>query len=227
LTNIFFEWHDAPAVQVLTDSTRLAAALSPLRQRVLAELRTPQSAAGLAPRLGLSRQALNYHLRELEREGFLEVAEERQRRGCVERVMKVTSRSFVVNPAMLGGLAATAAESRDKFSTAYLMTIAAGVVRDVAVLSARARAVDERLATFTMDCEIAFRSPAAFGSFIDDLASAVARLAAHYDQPSARSRRFRLIVGAHPAVTKTHTEVAAEAATHQRAHRRNRARRSS
>jgi DNA-binding transcriptional ArsR family regulator len=213
-------------MQVLTDTTQLAAVLSPLRMRVLEEMQEPQSATSLAPRLGLSRQTLNYHLRELEREGFLEVVEQRQRRGCVERLMKVTSRSFVVNPALLGGLIGDTTQVRDRFSTAHLMAIASGVVRDVAVLSERARAVDERLATFTLDCEIAFASPAAFRSFGEELASAVARLAAKYDQPSAKSRRFRVVVGSHPSVTKTQAEASAEAAKHQRAHRRNRARRS-
>src|SRR5205823_4953157 len=95
LTNIFFK-SIISSVQVLADSAQLAAALSPLRQRLLAELQQPQSASALAPRLGLSRQAVNYHVRELEREGFLELAEERQRRGCIERVLKTTSRAFVV-----------------------------------------------------------------------------------------------------------------------------------
>ena len=214
-------------MQVLTDSTRLAAALSPLRMRLLEELKEPQSATSLAPLMGLSRQTLNYHLRELEREGFLELVEERPRRGCVERLMKVTSRSFVVNPALLGGLADDPAQAHDRMSSTYLLATAAGVVRDVATLSQRAAAVDERLATFTMDCEIAFRSPAAFRSFTEDLAGAVARLAVKYDQPAARSRRFRIVIGSHPVVTKSQTEAAAEAARHQRTHRRNRARRSS
>ena len=217
-------------MQELTDSTQLAAALSPLRQRVLAELQEPQSASGLAPRLGLSRQALNYHLRELEREGLLELVEERPRRGCVERVLRVTSRAFVVSPAVLGGLGDDPAQARDRFSSAYLLATASHVIRDVAVLRERAQAVDERLATFTMDSEICFASPAAFRSFVEDLASSVAELASKYDDPSPRSRRFRVVLGSHPVVTK----IAAEAATEARqkrarrhAHRRNTVRRPS
>jgi DNA-binding transcriptional ArsR family regulator len=211
-------------VQVVTDSSQLAAALSPLRMRVLEEMREPQSATSLAPRLGVSRQKLNYHLRELEREGFLELVEERRRRGCVERVLKVTSRSFVVNPALLGALAGDRSEARDRFSTAYLLATASATIRDVAVLSQRARAVDERLATFTMDCEVRFASPAAFRSFTEDLATAVARLAAKYDDASSKSRRFRVVLGSHPVVTKSQTEAAAEAARHRQTHRRNIAR---
>jgi DNA-binding transcriptional ArsR family regulator len=213
-------------VQVVTDATQLAAVLSPLRRRVLEALTEPQSATSLAPRLGLSRQKLNYHLRELEREGFLELVEQRQRRGCVERILKVTSRAFVVNPALLGSMADDPGQARDAFSSAYLLATAAALIRDVAVLGHRAQAVDQRLATFTMSCDIGFASPAEFRSFTEELASAVAGLAARYDTPGGKSRRFRVVLGSHPVVTKTGAEAAAEAAQHrQRTHRRNVSRR--
>ena len=195
-------------MQVLNDTNQLAAALSPLRMRVLREMHQPESATSLAPRLGLSRQTLNYHLRELEREGFLEVVEERPRRGCVERLLKVTSRAFVVNPALH--------QARDRFSSAFLLATATGLIRDVAVLAQRARAVEQRLATFTMDCEIGFASPAAFRAFTEELASQVATLASKYDNATAKSRRFRVVVGSHPVVTKTAADAAAETARHQR-----------
>mgnify|MGYP003694443355 CR=1 FL=1 len=123
-------------MQVLNDTSQLAAALL-----AAAHARPPRDApAGvgdqpLAPRLGLSRQTLNYHLRELEREGFLEVVEERPRRGCVERLLKVTSRAFVVNPALLGALSDDPHQARDRFSSAFLLATATGLIRDVAVLT--------------------------------------------------------------------------------------------
>jgi len=210
----------------VTDSAQLATLLSPLRLRVLEEMHEPQSATSLPPRLGLSRQKLNYHLRELEREGFLDVVEERQRRGCVERMLKVTSRAFVVNPAMLGALADDPAQTRDRFSSAYLIAAATSLMRDVALLRERAQAVDQKLATFTLESDIRFASPAAFRSFAEDLASAVAALTVKYDQASSPgTRKFRVAIGAYPAVTKSARQAAAEAALHQRKQRRNRARR--
>src|SRR5262247_3038861 len=187
-------------MQVLTDSAQVAAVLSPLRMRVLEAMKEPQSATSLAPRLGVTRQKLNYHLRELEREGLLHVVEERQRRGCVERVLQVTSRAFVVDPAVLGPLADDPDLARDRFSSAHLVAAATALIRDVALLRERARAVDQRLATFTLDCEIAFESPAAFRSFVDDMTAAVARLAATYNHASRKARRLRVVVGAHPVV---------------------------
>ena len=57
------------AVHVIDDVARAATVLHPLRLRILAELGRPDSAAGLARRLGLPRQQLNYHLRQLEHQG--------------------------------------------------------------------------------------------------------------------------------------------------------------
>ena len=68
---------------------RAAAALSPFRLGLLEGLQQPESASGLARRLGLPRQQVNYHLRELERAGFIELSEARQRRGCTERIMRI------------------------------------------------------------------------------------------------------------------------------------------
>ena len=216
-------------MQVLTDASQLAAALSPLRMRVLREMRQPESATTLSPRLGLSRQTLNYHLRELEREGFLEVVEERPRRGCVERMLKVTSRAFVVNPALLGALSDDPAAG----ARSLLGRVPAGhgdeLIRDVVVLGQRAKAVEQRLATFTMDTEIGFESPAAFRAFTEELAASVTTIAAKYDSAASKSRRFRVVLGSHPAVTKSEADAAAESAAHRRARqptpRRNTARR--
>ena len=216
-------------MEVLTDTSQLAAALSPLRMRVLEEMQEPQSATTLSPRIGLSRQTLNYHLRELEREGFLELVEERPRRGCVERMLKVTSRAFVVNPALLGALSDDPDQARDRLSSGFLVATATRLIRDVALLGQRARAVDQRLATFTMDCELGVESPAAYRSFTEELARAVTRIAAKYDTSASKSRRFRVVLGSHPLVTKTEADAAEETARHrrarQRAPRRNRARR--
>ena len=68
------------AVQVLDDPSRVRSVLSPIRLRLLEELRTPASASSLAERLDTTRQKLGYHLRVLERERLIELAEERQRR---------------------------------------------------------------------------------------------------------------------------------------------------
>ncbi len=63
----------------------------------------------LAARSGLARQKVNYHLRELERHGLVELVEERRKGNVTERVMRATAASFVISPA---ALAAVRARSR-------------------------------------------------------------------------------------------------------------------
>ena len=205
-------------MQVLTDTAQLAAALSPIRMRVLQQMHEPASATSLAPRLGLSRQTLNYHLRELEREGFLELVEERARRGCVERMLKVTSRAFVVDPALLGALADDPAQTRDRFSSTFLLATMTNVIRDVALLSDRARAVEQPLATMTHGLRGPFRIAGVVSSLLRRTGAHASPLwRRRYHAASSHARRFRVVVGSHPTVTKSAGAAAEEARRHQRA----------
>lgn len=203
-------------VSVLSESHRLAAVLSPIRRQVLQSLDSPDSATGIARRLGLARQKVNYHLRELERAGFVEMDEELQRRGCVERRVRLTSRAFVVSPDFLGGLAGDPDKIQDTFSSSYLVSAASRMVRDVAVLRDRASKVDQKLATMTLETEVSFDSPAAFKSFSEELAAQLARLTTEYNNPRSRSsRKFRVVIASHPKITKTTDQAVSKAAAHQ------------
>ena len=206
---------ESAPVNVLGDARRVAAILPPLRRRLLENLEMPDSAAGLARRLGLPRQKVNYHLRELERAGCVECVGTRRRRGCTERRLQATARAFVLSPAFLGELGADPGRIRDRFSSAYLITAASRLVRDVGTLRERAAAVDKQLTTLTMETEVTFPSPAALRAFADEVAAAVARIAARHQSAGATNgRSYRIVLGAHPTVTKTEDEAAAEAARH-------------
>ena len=205
---------------MLAAPERLAAVLSPIRRQLLESLREPDSASGLARRLGLTRQKINYHLRELERTGFVELAEQRQRRGCVERFVRVTARAFVISHDFLEGLAANPAHVEDQLSSAYLMANAARTIREVALLSDRAAKVDQKLATLSIETEASFASPTEFRAFSEELAGQIARLAAKYNRGGKAARRFRLFAGVHPVITKTATAARREAASHKNRSRR-------
>jgi DNA-binding transcriptional ArsR family regulator len=203
-------------VDVISAPERVAAVLSPIRRQLLASLAEPDSASGLARRLGLPRQKINYHLRELERAGFVVLDEERQRRGCVERLVRVTARTYTISHDFLEGLAADPDSIRDRFSSAYLIAAAGRIVRDVAILRERAASVEQHLATLAIETEVSFASPAGFNAFAEELAGDIARLALKYNQEHSRaSRKFRVVIGAHPVINKTNTEAKAEAAGHK------------
>lgn len=62
-------------VTVIEDPAAAAVSLDPIRARLLAELAAgPASAAMLAPKVGLPRQKVNYHLKALEKHGLVELA---------------------------------------------------------------------------------------------------------------------------------------------------------
>ena len=65
----------ATPVTVLDRSETVAAALPPIRRRMIELLVDPQSASSLARALDLPRQKLNYHLRELERHGLVQLVD--------------------------------------------------------------------------------------------------------------------------------------------------------
>jgi DNA-binding transcriptional ArsR family regulator len=80
------------AVEVVRGTAQAASLLAhPLRLTVLEHLGQPDSAAGLARKLGVPRQVLNYHLKALEGAGVVEFVEERPRGGMKERVMRATA----------------------------------------------------------------------------------------------------------------------------------------
>jgi len=194
----------APDLRVLRDTALAARLLDPERIRLVEALRqVPDSAAGLARRLGEKRQRLNYHLRQLEEAGVLE--EVPGPRPGRQRVLRVTARHFVVDPGALGTLAADPATTGDRFSSTYLLALAARTLREVAALQDRAEAAGERLATGSLDVEVGLASPEAFRAFMADLGEAVAGVVARHHTGQEGSRAFRLTAGAHPAPAGTTT----------------------
>jgi DNA-binding transcriptional ArsR family regulator len=196
---------------LLDDPRRLAVVLPALRRLILENLAAPESASGLSRRLGLPRQKLNYHLRALEQQGFVELAETRQRRGCVERRLRATARSYVLDPALLGPLGTGdpaspgPARASDRLSSGYLVATAARLVSDVATLRRRAGRAGKALPTLTIETEIGFATPADRDAFVAGLSRAVARLAARHNSAARGSRRWRFVIGAHAALTADRT----------------------
>jgi DNA-binding transcriptional ArsR family regulator len=190
----------ATPLEVIRHPASAAAVLDPVRQTLLAHLREPDSATGLARRLRLPRQRINYHLRALESAGLVELVEERRKGNCLERVVRASARSFVISPEALGEIGPTTEAVSDRMSSAYLIAAAGQAIRDVAAMDARARKEGKRIATLTLEAELRFASAASRAAFAEELADAVARLAAKYhDERGQGGRRFRVLAAVHPA----------------------------
>ncbi|MCG8460198.1 MAG: helix-turn-helix domain-containing protein [Holophagales bacterium] len=198
--------HPGPAesgfgpVAVIEDREAAAVLLKPPRLEILEQLREPDSAAGLARRMGLPRQRLGYHLRELEKHGLLELVEERLKGNCVERVVRSRARYFLVGPGTLGELAADRPERlRDRFSWSYLVAMAAKALRDLSGLRAAADAAGKRLPTLCLETRVHFASSERLHAFSEELSRAIAELVARFhDERAKGGRTFSFFLGAYP-----------------------------
>ena len=190
-------------VAVIEDPAAAEASLDPVRARVLAELGSrPGSASSLAGTLGLPRQKVNYHLRELERHGLVELVEERRKGNMTERVMRATAAAYVISPA-LAAFAPDPDRSPDQLSALWVLALGARLVRDIGVLIERAKRARRPLATFAIDTEIRFASAQDRASFAAELSGAVESLVSKYhDAHAARGRPHRLLVALYPRLTK-------------------------
>jgi DNA-binding transcriptional ArsR family regulator len=182
-------------VGLLREPEHVRLALSPTRRQLLERLRDPASATQLAAELGLSRQRVNYHLRELERAGLLELVETRQRRGFTERLLAARADAFVVDPDVMGSRARIGAQ--DRYAAEHLIGAATGVVRNVVRMQAAAQAEGTRLLTFTIEAEVRLATPADVERLCERLAAAVTDAAA--DVVSDEGRDYRLVLAGHPA----------------------------
>ena len=188
------------AIAIVEGPNRAASMLKPLRRRILEHLRDPNSAAGVAAALGLPRQRVGYHVRQLEKQGLIRQVGERRKGGCVERLMQATARHYAIGSAALGGLGTTPDQVRDRFSSDYLVAVAAQVMRDVGMMQEKASRADKKLATLTLQTEVRFTSPDEQRAFAAELADAVKRLVERYHRAEAKGgRTFRFVVGGYPS----------------------------
>ncbi|WP_283133261.1 helix-turn-helix domain-containing protein [Rhizohabitans arisaemae] len=193
-------------LDVLNEAERLRGTLTPLRRRLLEELREPASATVLATRLGETRQRVNYHLRELEKGGLVELVETRQRRGRVERLVRATARAVIVAPEVVGELGPA---GQDAFAVDALLAASARTFGELVELRDLAAEAGKRLLTFTVETEVGFETPADVQRFATRLAELTAELVAEFDSPQA-TRRYRVVTGGHPRRRQTPKETTHE-----------------
>ena len=190
-------------VTVIEDPAAAEVSLDPIRARLLAELTEPGSATMLAAKVGLARQKVNYHLRELEAHGLVELVEERRKGNVTERMMRATAASYVISPITMQALQPDPGRAPDRLSARWLIAVAARLISDVGALVNGATRAGKRVATFAMDGEVRFASADDRAAFAQELADAVTGLVAKYHDENAKGGRdHRIVIAIHPAVKK-------------------------
>ena len=187
-------------LRILRNAEQAAIVLQPSRLRILRALREPLSASALARSFALPRRQLNCHLRKLEKAGYAVFVEERRKGNCIERVMQATAKTFVISPEALGDADPMPV---DQFSAAYLVSAASRITGDVAQIALRARTAGKKLAIFTLEGEVRYRSPAERSAFAAEMTLALARICSKYNTPDVSgARTFHFVLGGYLAITK-------------------------
>jgi predicted ArsR family transcriptional regulator len=186
------------SVQLVNDPRQAAMLLAPLRQRILEALDQPGSASTMARSLGIPRQKVAYHVRQLEEHGFVELVREEKRRGCTERIVRRTAQYLVASPRVLApGM--DPRKLKDKFSSTYLIALASRMAQEVGEAQALAEKAGKPLPTLSTDLEIRFRSPEDRAAFAEELLDTITRLATKYnDDHHPDGRTYRVVAAAHP-----------------------------
>ena len=141
------------SVHLVNDPRQAAMLAAPLRQRILEALAEPGSASTMARTLGLPRQKVAYHVRQLEEHRFVELVREEKRRGCTKRIVRRTAQYLVASPNVLApGM--DPKKLKDKFSSSYLIALASRMAQEVGEAQAIAEKAGKPLPTLSTDVEI-------------------------------------------------------------------------
>jgi DNA-binding transcriptional ArsR family regulator len=189
-------------VELVAERERAQFLLHPLRLRIMEAAREPASAAGLARRLDLKPQKVNYHVRRLSDLGFLRVVEERRAGNVLETVYVASARSYVLASGVLGPLAPVLSD--DGVTAGRLLALHARAEAELGAVMAGAGSGGSTLGALALDEEFRFETAqqrAVFTRAVRDLFSAVVR---KYTSPAApvegpaTGRRYRMILGCYP-----------------------------
>jgi DNA-binding transcriptional ArsR family regulator len=193
------------SVSLVRNATPAYSLLHPIRRRILEALSEPDSASGVARRLRLSRQVVNYHVGEMARAHLLLPAGRRRRRNFLDRCYVASARGYLLSPEILGPLAADSRLTQDRFSCAYLLGLAGQIQSELGKVSAFAQKSGKTIATFSLNSTLRFTSPEQRAAFAEDLECSILAVVARHCSPAHNSdgspsqgRPFRLALGCYP-----------------------------
>lgn len=192
-------------LDLVSDPHRAAALLHPLRLRILEALAEPDSAAGVARKLRMPRQVVNYHVRELARSRFLQRAGQRRKRNMIERRFVATAHGYILSSELLGKLGLDARRVEDTFSAAYLLALTSQMQSELGRAWRAASAQNKRLATLCISSELRFESAEQRAEFTRELQQAIVNVIGQFASPARLAdgaagpgRPYRLILGCYP-----------------------------
>ena len=195
-------------VHVVDDPEALQAIAHPLRVQVLEALREPGTAAGVARTLGHSRQAINYHLKELERTGLVHKVAERRNGNFIEALYQSVAGTLVVSPQVAWQDPRRVEALRHQHSLERLVLVGERLQRDAAALLDRAAFDGEEIPSATVEVDVHFADEEERAEFLAAYFDAVQELCDRYSAPEGAP--YRVVVAVHPDAGGPPSEVQGE-----------------
>jgi len=183
-------------VAVVDDLDALQVIGHPLRLRILAALREPASAAGIARSVGEARQKVNYHLKELERVGLVRPVEQRLVGNLVETLYQAVASSFVLGDETLWADPRRTEAMREQQSLQRLVDVGRRLHRDATVLLDRATFDGEQIPSAALEVEVRLSSERDRAAFMRDLMKVIKPVLDRYGNRSGD--RYRVALAAYP-----------------------------
>jgi AraC-like DNA-binding protein len=197
---------------IVRDLDRAACLFHPVRRRILEALTERDSPAGLSRRLHLSRQTLNYHMREMAREKMLIPAGRRKRRQFKDQCYVARARTYLLSPELLGKLASDTRILGDRFSASYLLGLSSQLQGELSRSMELAGAAEKKISTLSVNAELRFTTQEQRARFTVELEKAIVGLVGRHSSPyknadgtAGQGRPFRLVVGCYPMPPKEST----------------------
>lgn len=149
--------------------------LKPLRMDIMHLLARPRSCTELAQSLGLTPQKVHYHVKVLEKAGFVEQVDERRVRGLTEAIYRAAAQSISFAPALVAALGGRE-KLRDNLSLGYMMGMAEELARD----SGRLAMMKDETPSLNLSAQIELADEGRRAEFMGELQQMVQYLAEKY-----------------------------------------------
>jgi DNA-binding transcriptional ArsR family regulator len=209
LENIIFldiiDFQMSAQLELITDPGKASVLLQPLRLEILRLASEPISASEIAPRLGLSRQRVNYHVQQLAGNGLLRRAGRRRRRNMFEQRYVSAASGFLLSPELLGAVSVDWTRIPDPASADYLLALSAQMQSDLSDVRKAPGGPGERQPVFTFKSQFRFATAADRDAFTRALRTAITDVIARHTSPyfrpdgsRAAGQPFRLVLGCYP-----------------------------
>lgn len=187
-----------PRATTIANPEAAEALMHPMRRKVLAALRTPNSAAAVARALGQPRQKVNYHVKELARAELIRPAGERRKGHLIEKLFEAVAGSFVISPRLAWDETLHARTLEDQISLSRLVGLGEQLQEDASALLDRATYDGEEIPSATVEAEIGFADEASRSAFMTDYLEALGPLLTKHGAGDGRKFRVTLAVYPHP-----------------------------